>query len=240
MHSSKLKENVKIFNQDAETNEGFIYNTNSKFSSVVASKRITDAINGLITINIDSIIDLGCGDGIYTNEIKKQFPHVLITGIEPAANAIKIAQLKYNNINFVVSNVYDAEYLGDKHYDLSIFRGVIHHTSDPELAIKNASLISDKMILLEPNGNNFILKLIEKHSKYHIEHEEQSFSTNQLVEWCDNSGWEVKSLTYIGFVPIFFPTILSKIIYFFQPMLEKIPILNKYLSGQVLILCDKK
>lgn len=237
---SVIKDNVNKFNTDVEENKGYKYTTNSKFSSVVSNIRIMDGIYKTIPPNTKTIIDIGCGDGTYTNEIKKVYPNIEITGIEPSVNAIEIAKENYKNITFSNTNIYDIEALLEKKYNLSIFRGVIHHLSDPSLALKNAKLFSDEMLIVEPNGNNFILKLIEKNSQYHIDHEEQSFSTKQLSQWCNQNGWEIKSIKYIGFVPFFFPTIPSKIIYFFQPFLEIIPILNKYFSAQIIIYCKQK
>ncbi|MEZ4901482.1 MAG: hypothetical protein R2822_06830 [Spirosomataceae bacterium] len=58
---------------------------------------------------------------------------------------------------------------------------------------------------MEPNGNNPILKLIEKTSKYHIEHEEQSFIEFSLKKWIKNAGGKVTNWSYVGYVPFFFP-----------------------------------
>ncbi len=235
-----IKQNVTQFDSDVEENEGYKYTTNAKYSSVVANKRIMEEMYKTIPSTTKSLIDIGCGDGTYTNEIKQKYPHIEVTGIDPSIKGIAIAKKKYSNITFSDINIYDAEKIAEKKYDLSIFSGVLHHMSDQFLAIKNAKLFSDEMLIIEPNGNNFILKWIEKNSQYHIEHEEQSFSTKLLSQWCVDNGWEIKSVNYIGFVPFFFPTLLSKIIYFFQPILEKLPIIRKYLSAQIVIYCKKK
>jgi SAM-dependent methyltransferase len=237
---SEIKKNVNEFNKDVEENKGYKYTTNAKFSSIVSNKRITDGVNKIIPAYVKTLMDVGCGDGTYTNEIKICHPSIKITGVDPSVNAIKIASDKYKNISFSDINIYDADKLAVNKYDLSVFRGVLHHLSDQSLAIKNAALFSDEMIIVEPNGNNFILKWIEKNSQYHIEHEEQSFTTKQLSDWCIENGWDVKSIKYIGYVPFFFPTFPSKIIYFFQPFLELIPVINKYFSAQIILYCKKK
>lgn len=233
------KANVNKFNKDVEENEGYLYTTNAKYSSIVANQRITEVANELIPNNIKTLIDIGCGDGTYTSTIKKAHPHIEVTGIDPSTKAINIATRRFPNINFSDVNIYDVDKLTVRTYNLSVIRGVLHHLSDQSQAINNAFLISDEMMIMEPNGNNFILKWIEKHSKYHIEHEEQSFSTTQLSQWCTDNGWKVQTIKYIGFVPFFFPTLPAKIIHFFQPVLEKIPLINKYLSAQIIICCKK-
>jgi hypothetical protein len=104
----------------------------------------------------------------------------------------------------------------------------------------NAMMLSEQLLIVEPNGNNPILKLIEKLSPYHCQHEERSFSSRTLKKWCKEAGYEVKHLDFVGFIPFFFPTALTRIIYFFQPFMEKIYPLKKYFGAQIIIRCRKK
>jgi hypothetical protein len=122
---------------------------------------------------------------------------------------------------------------------MGLIRGVLHHLADPQAALVNATFLSDRLIIMEPNGNNPILKVIEKVSPYHREHEEQSFSSRVLRRWCKNAGYEVERLEYVGFIPFFFPAFLTKIIYRVQPFLEKIYPLKKYFGAQIIMLCRK-
>lgn len=101
-------------------------------------------------------------------------------------------------------------------------------------------MLSDRLLIMEPNGNNPILKIIEKLSPYHRQHEERSFSSRTLKKWCEAAGYEVEQLNYVGFVPFFFPTPLTRIVYFFQPFMEKIYPLKKYFGAQIIIRCRKQ
>lgn len=234
------KKNVTEFNQDVKLNEGYRYTTNAPFSSIVANKRITEATLKYIPKHAKTIIDIGCGDGIYTNDLKSELTDRQFTGFDPASEAINIAVKKYENIDFIVGDLLNKETFPNKLYDVGIIRGVLHHLPNAQQGIANSAYLSDSIIIIEPNGNNPILKYIEKTSKYHIEHEEQSFKSSDLKNWCEMSGFEVSKIEFIGFVPFFFPTILSRIIYFFQPMLEKIPFLGKYFGAQIVLFCKKK
>jgi len=131
------------------------------------------------------------------------------------------------------------QYTKGKRFEVGVIRGVLHHVSDPRLALVNSAKIADCIIIMEPNGNNPILKLIEKISPYHRKHEERSFSAKLLARWCRVAGFKIDYLNYIGFVPFFFPTFLTKVIYFFQPFLEKIYLLKKYFGAQIIIRCIK-
>lgn len=235
-----LKQNVEVFNQNVQENGGFLYTTNSEFSSYVANKRISEEIFKFIKPTYGTLIDIGCGDGVYTNEIKQNFPHLEVRGFDPASKAIANAAKIFPDVIFEAVNLLDENLaVPDHKYDVGVIRGVLHHLSDQQKAIENAFKLTDNLIIMEPNGNNPILKFIEKTSKYHIEHEEQSFFEWNLKKWIYNAGGTVTKWSYVGYVPFFFPTKPAKLIYKMQPFLEKIPVLKHIFSAQFIIACSK-
>ncbi len=234
-----LKKNVDAFNSDVAANDGYMYTTKASLSSVLANKRMTDAALAMIDDNAVTLIDIGAGDGTYSNDLYQQRPNLKITGFDPASEAIKVAAVKYPKIDFFVGDILTTSTFPKKKFDVGVIRGVLHHLNNPKQAIANSILMSDRIVIIEPNGNNPILKIIEKVSPYHRLHEERSFSSGQLKQWCVESGFEVERIDFIGFVPFFFPTFLTKIIYFFQPMMEKIYPLKKYFGAQIVISCKK-
>lgn len=239
--NTSLKQNVQEFNRNVNENGGFLYTTNAQFSSHVANKRISDEIFKLIKPEYETLVDIGCGDGMYTHNIKQNFPELDVHGFDPAGSAIQIAKEKYPSVEFSTINLLDpALPIPDKKYDVGVIRGVLHHLADQQLAISNAFKLADNLIIMEPNGNNPILKLIEKTSKYHIEHEEQSFFQWKLKRWIRKAGGRVDAFRYVGYVPFFFPTLPARIIYLFQPFLERIPVLKHIFSAQFIIACSKK
>ncbi|TDB58220.1 class I SAM-dependent methyltransferase [Arundinibacter roseus] len=239
--STSLKQNVQEFNRNVAENGGFLYTTNAQFSSHVANKRISDEIFGLIKPHYKTLVDIGCGDGTYTDNIKQNFPHLEVHGFDPADSAIQTARKKYPNVQFdTIDLLSDTLPTRHKKYDVGVIRGVLHHLSDQQKAIKNAFKLADNIIIMEPNGNNPILKVIEKTSKYHIEHEEQSFFQWELKRWIENAGGKVDTWSYVGYVPFFFPTGPAKVIYKMQPFLEKIPVLKHVFSAQFIVSCSLK
>ena len=234
------KENVNVFNSDVLENEGYRYTNNAPFSSQVANLRQTQETLKLIGKNDKTLVDIGCGDGTYTIELANARPDLKISAFDPASVAIGLGKKKRPDIDFQVANLLDFDSMPKQQFDVAVIRGVLHHLSDPALAIENAGKIAKTVIIIEPNGNNPILKVIEKTSKYHIEHEERSFSQSQLSAWCEERGLRVDSLTVIGFVPFFCPTWFAKTIYFFQPMLELIWPLKKFFGAQTVIVAKRK
>lgn len=233
------KRNVAEFNADVKENDGYRYTTNAPYSSVVANRRMTDATVAAIPAGAATAIDIGCGDGTYTHELKLRLPGVAFTGFDPASDAIAIARRKFPGTDYVVGDLLDVSTFPARRFDVGILRGVIHHLPDAALGIANATRLSDRIVLIEPNGNNPILKWLERHSKYHIDHEEQSFTDEQLAEWCRKARYRVVEADFIGFVPFFFPAVPAHVIHFFQPLLERIPPLKKYFGAQVVLVCEK-
>jgi 2-polyprenyl-3-methyl-5-hydroxy-6-metoxy-1,4-benzoquinol methylase len=209
---------------------------------VVANKRISDEFVHLMPSGVTSLIDVGCGDGVYTIELATLFPEIHVDGFDPADDAISVALDRNTKANFFVADLLNENELPNKKYDMAVVRGVLHHLPTPrqEEALRNCAKFADRMMIMEPNGNNPILKVIEKVSPYHKAHQEQSFRSAVLQKWCENAGWKVEELRYIGFVPFFCPTLLAKVIYFFQPFLERIPYVRDVFGAQIIIYCTKK
>lgn len=237
---SSLKQNVQVFEQNVRENGGFLYTTNATFSSSVANKRISDEIFKHIKPHYRTLVDIGCGDGMYTDNIKQNFPNLRVYGFDPAGAAIEVAKKKYPSVEFDTINLLDDNLpVPAQKFDVAVIRGVLHHLTDQQKAISNAFRLANNVIIMEPNGNNPILKLIEKTSKYHIEHEEQSFFEWQLKGWIRNAGGKIDSWSYVGYVPFFFPDKPAKLIYSMQPFLERIPVLKHIFSGQFIIACSR-
>lgn len=235
------KNNVKVFNSDVKNQGGYQYTRDEKYSAKMANMRLTQAtLEGIEFFakrkQIFKLLDVGCGDGTYTNEIARAFPNITVFGFDPAANAIERAKLMYPTIKFRVGDILNSSDL-DEVYDIVVVRGVIHHLSAPSRAIENLSHIAKAVIIIEPNGNNPILKLIEKTSQYHIDHEEQSFRPRLISKWLNSSKFTIESRFYVGFIPFFFPERLARLIYFFQPVLERIPIVANLFSACSVFYC---
>ncbi len=87
---------------------------------------------------------------------------------------------------------------------------------------------------MEPNGLNPVLKLIEKISPYHIEHEERSFLPATLKNWGESAGLNLEKIEYINLVPVFCPTPLVKLLKKIEPIVEA-TFLKYIMCGQLLL-----
>lgn len=79
---------VSAFNQDALENQGYLYSTNAPLSSRIANKRLSDVLLKNADLQDKTIVDIGCGDGVYTTELFDEVPVRRLVGVDYAAQAI--------------------------------------------------------------------------------------------------------------------------------------------------------
>ena len=219
------EKNVAKFNEDVAENEGYLYTRTSKLSCRLANQRQSRLITDMIDISGKRVIDVGCGDGTYTLDLLKCNTSYIL-GVDAAETAIESANVKaegVDGISFQVASVYDLQDLGEK-FDVAIVRGVLHHLYNAKEAVANISKIASQAVIVEPNGYNPILKVIEKTSRYHIEHEEKSYSPHLLNTWIRQCGGSVVKSTYGGLVPMFCPDLMARLLKKIEPIVEAIPL----------------
>ncbi len=176
MKTNHNKKNVQFFNEDVATHGGYLY-TREQLSCKLANERISQSRNQLYPFQGKSILDIGCGDGTFSIELVQQgASHVV--GIDPVPNAIDTAQKKaatatIRNIYFQVGNIYELPSFFSTHkqnlpmrennfFDCVVLRGILHHLPDPEKALQCVAPFTSTILIIEPNGYNPIVKLIEK------------------------------------------------------------------------------
>ena len=188
----KGKKNTYSFNEDIKSNGKYQYTNFNQYSAYVATKIQSEKLMNLIkerTSKDISILDVGCGDGTFTFEILKEIDSKKIVGFDYAKSAIQVAnnaveEENKDKIKFLHGDVYNAHKMFKKNsFDVVVIRGVLHHLSRPKQAIKSLKDISDKIIVLEPNGFNPILKIIENTSSYHIQRGEKSYWPPTINKW---------------------------------------------------------
>ena len=237
----KIKKNVSQFDHDVVSGGGYQY-TGNKLSSFLANKRMSDSIKAFFDFTSLSVLDCGCGDGKYTKDYI-EFWAASVLGLDPAEKAIESASKSndHKGIRFAVGDVYKLNTNGDIKnrkllFDIAVLRGVLHHVSDQALAVRSVAQVANRILILEPNGSNPALKFIEKLSRYHVEHEEQSFTLNQIQRWLLDAGYCQIKHKYINLVPFFCPDWFAKLADFLTPIFEKIPLLRVFLCGQIILI----
>lgn len=229
-----------VFDHDAQRHGGYLYTTNAPLSSQYANKRLSDIALVMVNFKGKRILDLGSGDGTYTKELFDRGEPFSIHGIDPSKKAIEIAKEKYGDkrITFTVGNADFLPYASNS-FDLVHIRGVLHHMDNPAMALKEALRVGAVVLVIEPNGYNPGLKVIEKLSRYHREHQERSYTSYQMRNWIRDAGGEVSYERLAGFVPMFCPDQIAKVMKAAEPVVERIPLLNFFACAVVALIAKR-
>ena len=225
----KEKPSVDAFNRDIVTHAGYLYTTNARLSSYMANRRLTDATLAIADFRGKRVLDIGCGDGTYTLELFDRGQPSSIHGVDPAHEAIRIAEQKIGGrqISFEVHSAYALPHEDDS-FDIAYLRGVLHHMDRPVDALREALRVAPMLVVIEPNGYSPILKLFERFSRYHIEHNEKSYTPATLDQWINRMGSKVHLRRYAGLVPMFCPDWLARVLKWIEPVVEGLPLINAW------------
>lgn len=245
---TKKEKNVKVFNKDVINGGGYVYTDKNKYSSVIARQRQFDEIVKVLvkyfSKNI-TILDVGCGDGAYTFDLIKKIKPRYVLAFDYADKAIEAAKkktpMKYEKkVTFKTFSIYDIDKKVKKNsFDVAILSGVLHHLYLPQKAIKKMSKISNNVILIEPNGYNPILKVIEKVSPYHRLHEEKSYWPPTIHKWFLAHGYQLKEEVYFGLVPYFCNRQVAIFLKKIEPFIEQLPFVNRFYCGSSMLYYTK-
>jgi SAM-dependent methyltransferase len=213
-----------VFDRDAAQHSGYLYTATSRLSSRMATQRSTEAILGCDRFAGRAVLDVGCGDGFYSNRFWDVAHPKSWVGVDPAANAIEVANANKQErpIRFEVGDAHHLAYPSDS-FELVLVQSILHHDDNPQQTLREAFRVAPEVLIHEPNGNNFGLKLIQLASRYHREHGEKSYTTRRMRHWIEAAGGKVVELRFAGFVPMFSPDRLAQTMKAMEPLLERAP-----------------
>jgi SAM-dependent methyltransferase len=221
---------VQQFDRDVRANAGYLYTTHARRSSVLANRRLTDLTRSMVSLAGRRVIDVGCGDGTYAYELFTSCAPALLVGVDAAAEAIALATRRYAEsaprLRFEAHDVYGLPY-APRSFDVAIVRGLLHHVTDAPRALAHISSLADEICVIEPNGYNPVLKLIERLSPYHRAHGERSYAPPRLRRWIRDLGGTIEQEAYAGLVPFFCPDWMAIVLKACEPLVEAAPILRQ-------------
>ena len=236
----QVQQNVNPFNRDAMHHDGYLDTLGDRLSSRLATQRLKDILLETGCFTGRSVLDIGCGDGHHTIYFWDHGGPKQIVGVDAAANAVAVATAKKQDrpIQFVAGDMHRIPY-ADNSFDVALLQGVLHHDDDPLAALREAFRIAPTVLILEPNGNNMGLKIIERTSRYHREHRERSYSSRRLTRWIAQVGGRVVYKRYAGLVPMFCPDWLARTVKAVEPVVEGLPVVRD-LGCAVIVLVARR
>jgi SAM-dependent methyltransferase len=142
-----------------------------------------------------------------------------------AFNAVRMAAQNSGSraIFFAVSDAHSLPFRNDS-FDLVLVQSVLHHDYNPLHLLREAFRIAPRILIHEPNGNNIGLKLIERISRYHIEHGDKSYGSRRMKHCIEAEGGLVVYSKAVGFVPMFCPDWIARATKFAEPAVEWTPL----------------
>jgi SAM-dependent methyltransferase len=230
------------FDSDMEAKGKYVYSgPEAQLSAVLANASQSRMVHKHLDQEDKKLVDVGCGDGFYTKEFLEISDLKFVLGIDLSLPAVNFAnknwgseKLKFENIN-----VEDIIKRG-QFFDVAVVRGVLHHAEEPDLLLKKIFKIANKVIVLEPNGLNPILKVIERTSRYHIAHGEKSFAPKKLIGWIRETNFEVTCWESGVLVPFFCPASLARILSKVEKLAESLPLIRRIVCGANVFVFRKK
>lgn len=226
----------KAYTQDISEHGDYIYTTDEHLSASLANVRIRRALDENASYAGKTIIDIGSGDGNFTHELIERGAKSIL-GIDPVQSAVDAANKKYAgvpNMRFECHDICTMPVPKEK-FDLAMVRGVLHHIPDMDKGIKAICSVAKEVIMVDPNGYNPVLKIIEKASAYHREHGERSYFPRNIRKTFRKYNATLVRTEYVNLVPFFCPDWLAHLLFRLAPLVEKIPLVKQVACGQYIV-----
>lgn len=229
------------FDADVAERSGYRYTTGARLSSVLANARISDAVLEAVDFEGTRVIDIGCGDGTYTREFVDRGGAAQVVGVDPSKEAIEVAGAASvsDRLAFEHGGAHALGWDADT-FDVAHLRGVLHHADRPLEALAEALRVAPLIVVVEPNGYNAGVKLLERFSSYHVEHGERSFAPRRLDRWTREVSGEIVARQWIGQVPFFAPDWFARIAKRIEPLTESTPLVRAATCAQYVFVARRR
>jgi ubiquinone/menaquinone biosynthesis C-methylase UbiE len=107
---------------------------------------------------IDSVIEVGCGEGIFLNEFINLTKPKIAVGTDISMPLLKTAQLNNPKLDFYRVDS-KALPFKKKEFDLALLVDVLEHIKKPENSIKEASRVASQVLIKVPLEDNLFINL---------------------------------------------------------------------------------
>lgn len=106
--------------------------------------RFFNALDGLIIpLEVEKVLEIGCGEGFLTKHIKDLKRNIYIEGIDSSDRITEIASRLHPEIKFSVASAYQLPYQ-EKSFDLAVACEVLEHLEEPLRALKEIKKVTKK------------------------------------------------------------------------------------------------
>lgn len=151
-----------------------------------------DFIQLINTFKPTSILDIGCGCGVYYKLCVTHFPNINYTGIDYAEEAISLAKETWKYDNFFTMDYKDLTQEGVESFDLLHMGALLDVLPNGDEALEDIMSLKPKAILIGrmklTKGNSYckVYKAYDKIETYAFYHNEQNF-----LDLCSKNNYSI-------------------------------------------------
>jgi 2-polyprenyl-3-methyl-5-hydroxy-6-metoxy-1,4-benzoquinol methylase len=173
------------------------------------------------------VLDLGCGDGAFANAMLAS-RYRAVDGLDLAEAAIRRADAEAAgpHLKFRAVDLAALDYATLPRYGAAFLMGILHHVKAATPAIlAGLATRTDRVIVLEPNGDHVLRKLLELTPSYRAAGED-SFRTAALVDLFAAAGYRAQVHRRMNLCPNFTPHFLYRLLAPIEPRVEASAVLD--------------
>lgn len=166
---------IKIKNPIKKTTNFEKHTTKNPIGKIFLNNFLNTVVKTTRPLNIETVLDVGCGEGFTLARLKKEKIGKSYEGIEYDETAIELGKKLYPTLEIKKGDIYSLPYK-DNSFDLVVCTEVLEHLENPKKAYKELIRVSRKYILLSvPNEPFFTIQRIARfqnilHLGAHPEH----------------------------------------------------------------------
>lgn len=139
------------------TDEGHLKVAEHIHANTTKTTRFSTALKSVRSS--DSVLDIGCGVGVFTQLVKKTYPECLVTGVDISDKVIEANKLENPEIEYHQGYIGRLNFLSENNYDVIFCGETIEHLDNPSM------LFNEAFKLLKKGGKLIITTPKEEHIK---------------------------------------------------------------------------
>lgn len=113
-------------------------------------------VNLTASKKVDSILDVGSGEGFTLNRLKEKGIGKKLEGLEYSKDAIALGKKTYPDIKITQGSIYELPY-EDNSFDLVLCTEVLEHLDEPKKALKELIRVSKKYLVISVPNEPFFM-----------------------------------------------------------------------------------